>query len=280
MDNGMTTKLGPRLDECAGSWALVTGASSGIGVEFCRQLAQGRINLVMIARRADRMHALADALMQEQGIRTLVLTVDLSEHRAVADILQALERHRIRIRLLFNNAAYGPWGRFEETDVLTYQRLVQLVMGTPVSLTRGLFEDFRGFPSAAVVNLSSPAAIQPVPYKAAYSAAKTGLHYFSLALYEEWKSRNILVQTLIPGPTESELDVKGNAYPSALPEEREPPERVVRMCLQALGTDRPVVTAASGIFKQRFFNGVFPYRTITKTVGKMFLPPSAPSDQA
>jgi short-subunit dehydrogenase len=269
--------LGPRLGELAGFWALVTGASSGIGAEFCKQLAAAKVNLVMVARRTDRMNALADALMREHGVRTLVSAVDLSDARAVDVVMSTLLEQQVRIRLLVNNAAYGPWGRFEAADVETYSHLVQLVTGTPIAFCRAFFDDFCSFPGAAVINLSSPAAIQPVPYKAAYSAAKTGLHYFSLALYEEWRSRNILVQTLIPGPTESELDEKGNAYPSALPEDREPPGRVVRLSLENLGHDKPVVTAATGIFKQRFFNGLFPYKTITRTVGKMFYPPPGPA---
>ena len=86
-----------------------------------------------------------------------------------------------------------------------------------------------------MINLSSPAALQPVPYKAVYSAAETALQHFSLALQEEWRGRGIEVQTLIPGPTRSGLDGRGRAYKCRLTERRDPPERVVEASLGRLG---------------------------------------------
>lgn len=255
------------------NWALVSGASSGIGVEYCRQLAELGANLVMVARRLDRMEGLANSLRQSYGVKTLVVGADLSEGGAARRVRLDLEASRIRVRLLVNNAAFGPWGRFESIDTSVHERVVQLVAGAPVAFCREFYEQLCSFAGSAIVNVSSQAAYQPVPYKAAYSAAKACLHNFSLALYEEWKAKGIHVQTLVPGPTESELDEKGGAYPCELPGFRASPVPLVRKSIAMLERDIPVVTSANGLYKLRLFNGLFPYRTIVRTVGRMFHPP-------
>ena len=107
-----------------------------------------------------------------------------------------------------------------------------------------------------MINLSSPAALQPVPYKAVYSAAKTCLHNFSLALHGEWQARGILVQTLLPGPTATELDTKGGAYKSELGAARRPPAEIVGESLRRLETGAPFVTTNKGTYKQRLFAGI------------------------
>jgi short-subunit dehydrogenase len=262
-----------RIEECNGDWALVTGASSGIGREFCIQLAAAGMNLVMVARRRSAIDELAADLRGKHGIRTLVIAQDLSVPGAANTVKNEVAGEGVRIRLLVNNAAFGPWGRFENTSAEVYERLVHLVSATPISMCRVFLPDLASHRSSAVINLSSPAALQPIPYKAVYAAAKSCLHNFSLALYGEWRDRGILVQTLVPGPTESELDSVGGAYKSAIPARRWPAAIVVRASLKNLHNERPVVTTAKGIYKQRIFAGVFPNRAVIGKVARMFRPP-------
>ena len=103
----------------------------------------------------------------------------LSVPGAAAAVKKRLADQNISIRLLINGAAFGPWGRFENTSAEVYERLVHLVSATPVSLCRLFQSDLASFRTSAIVNLSSPAALQPIPYKAVYSAAKSCLHNFS-----------------------------------------------------------------------------------------------------
>lgn len=262
-----------KLDEMRGQWGLVTGASSGIGVTFCRVLAASGSNLVMVARRQESMEALATELRQAHGIETRVLAVDLSRRGAATQVYESVSKMGIHIRLLINNAAFGPWGRFEENPVDVHEAVVQLVAATPIALCHQFREDLASHPSSAIINLSSPAALQPVPHKAVYSAAKTALQHFSLALYKEWRGQGIHVQTLIPGPTRSELDAKGKAYKCGLTEHREPPEKVVKASLSQLDANRPLVTTHKGTYKQRLFNGIFPYRIVLWKIERMFRPP-------
>lgn len=262
-----------KLEEFRGHWALVTGASSGIGAEFCRQLAAAGVNLVMVARRKQLLDELSASLIAAHGIRTLVLVIDLSERDSASHVKAATTQASIQVRLLINNAAFGPWGSFEKTPAQTYESMVQLIAATPIALCHVFLPDFESFPSSAVINLSSPAALQPVPYKAVYSAAKTCLHNFSLALYGEWQPRGILVQTLLPGPTATELDTKGGAYKSELGEERRPPSEVVTESLRQLEKDAPFVTNNKGTYKQRLFAGIAPVRMIIREVKKMFQAP-------
>lgn len=127
-------------------------------------------------------------------------------------------------------------------------------------------------PRSAIINVSSQAALQPVTYMAVYAATKAYVHSFSLALYEEWRSRGIHVQTLIPEPSATEFDAKAGAYESAVLERR-PPTEAVQATLAHLGESQPVVATAKGVWKQRLFAGLFPPKMVVRGVAKMFIPP-------
>jgi short-subunit dehydrogenase len=262
-----------KLAEAAGHWALVTGASSGIGREFAIQLAEKGMNVVLVARRLERLEALAVQLRDKHGVQVEAIGADLTQPGAVGQVKERLGRAGIRIRLLCNNAAFGRWGRFENTPAALYQEMIELNTTAVVAMCHGFLDDLASFPSSLVINVSSPASYQPVPYMAVYAASKAFVQSFSQALHGEWKDRGILVQTLVPGPTESEFDTTALAYDSALTR-RDTPEQVVRASLARLDPAQPVVAAAKGTYKQRFFAGLFPPSMVIREVGKMFTPPS------
>lgn len=263
------------LNGMKGRWALVTGASAGIGQVFCRELAAAGLNLVAVARRESRLRKLAQELEAENGVQCLPLPIDLESPGSAEAIRLALEQREIEIALLVNNAGVGQWGRFEEADPARLQATLAVNAQAAVSLCR-VFHDHlqRQSPHAAVINVSSQAALQPVPYMAVYAASKAFMHNFSLALYEEWKGQGIHVQTLIPGPTESEFDRQAGAYESKVTR-RDPPEKAVRASLRGLVPGKPVVASVKGVFTQRLFAGLFPPGMVTREVAKMFRPPGS-----
>lgn len=261
-----------RLSDLKGHWALVTGASSGIGEEFARQLAQAGMRLVLVARREERLQAVAATLRAEYGVEARAIVADLADASAVARIRHELDGAGIRIRLLCNNAGAGRWGRFEGTDPDVYDALNTLNTTALVATCRRFFDHLASFPDSAVINVSSAAAYQPVPYMAVYAASKAFVQSFSQALHGEWKEHGILVQTLVPGPTATEFDAKAGAYESALTE-RDAPADVVRASLAGLERGVPVVNAAKGTYKQRVFAGLAPHAMVIREVGKMFKPP-------
>ena len=263
-----------QLSDLKGHWALVTGASSGIGEEFARQLAQAGLRLVLVARREERLLAVVNRLREQYGVEARAIVADLADVTTVARIRDELDGAGIQIRLLCNNAGAGRWGRFEGTDAKVYDELNTLNTTTLVATCRRFFDHLAAFPSSAVINVSSAAAYQPVPYMAVYAASKAFVQSFSQALHGEWKEHGILVQTLVPGPTDTEFDAKAGAYESALTE-RGPAADVVRTSLAALERGVPVVNAAKGTYKQRVFAGLAPPAMVIREVGKMFRPPGS-----
>lgn len=262
-----------RLVECKGDWGLVTGASAGIGREFCSQLAAANLNLVLVARTEQSLTTLGSELSERYGIRTLALAMDLSQPNAAAELRSRTASQGIIIRLLINNAAFGRWGRFEATSADRYEEMVQLNTATVVAMCRQFLPDLTSFSTSAIINVSSPAALQPVPFMAVYAATKAFVHNFSLALYGELSERGVLVQTLVPGPTATEFDSRAGAYASAI-KERGSPQPVVEASLRHLENTNPQVVTAKGTYKQRFFNGLFPAKLVVRSVGRMFRPPS------
>ena len=261
-----------KLSTYRGEWALVTGASSGIGREFASQLAAAGLNLVLVARRSGLLQALASELKDRYPIDAVALESDLAQPQAADEIRAALAAQGVRIRLLCNNAAFGRWGRFEDTATDTYQAMVQVNIAALVALCRTFFPDLKSHPSSVVINVSSAAALQPVPYMAAYAATKAFVQSFSQALNGEWKEHGILVQALVPGPTDTEFDRLAGAYESALVG-RGPPAQVVRDALASLERDDAVAFSAKGTLVQRLFSGLAPPRIVIREVAKRFRPP-------
>lgn len=261
-----------KLDEIRGEWALVTGASSGIGQEYCRQLAARGVNVVLVARRHERLATLAAGLERDHGVQTLIIVQDLSAPGAASAVAGKVNGAGIRIRVLVNNAAFGRWGRFEDSGLKTYHDMLQANVVALVELTHAFLPALASAVPAAIVNVASAAAYQPVPYMAVYAATKAFVLSFSQALYGEWIDRGVIVQTLVPGATESEFDAVAGAYASAITT-RGSAAKVAEDSIHALEQAVPVALNASGTLKQRFFAGLFPPKIVIAQVAKMFRPP-------
>ena len=187
-------------------WALVTGASAGIGAEFCRQLAAQGYQLVLVARRADKLQAVADELLDSHGANSLVVTADLSKKEACEAIVKRLEDENIHIEYLVNNAGYGLPGSFHVPDWQEHADFIQVMMTAVCELTwrllPGMQERGRGF----IVNVASVAGlVSPSAGHTLYGASKSFLIKFSQSLALENASKGVKVAALCPGFTYSEF---------------------------------------------------------------------------
>jgi short-subunit dehydrogenase len=188
-----------------GGWALVTGASAGLGTEFARQLAAKGYSLALSARRRDRLEALARELSAAHGIETLVVEADLSKPEGPRAIVAALDARAIVPDVLVNNAGFGTHGQALEVDVGRTLEMIDLNVRalTELSVVFGGKMAARG--SGAIVNVASTAAFQPDPWFAAYGATKAYVLSFSLSLGHELGPRGVTVTCHCPGPTKTEF---------------------------------------------------------------------------
>lgn len=183
-----------------GGTALITGASSGIGAAFARQLASQGHELVLAARRLDHLEAIAAEVRQQHGVRVEVVVADLSR---AADI-ERVERHIAGSRgvdLLINNAGFGTVGYFGEIDLAKQLEMIQVHLVASVRLTRAVLPGMISAGRGAIINVSSPAAFIPTPGNATYSGTKAFLTAFSEALAAELRGTGLKVQVLVPGFT-------------------------------------------------------------------------------
>jgi len=192
-------------------WALVTGASAGIGAEFCRQLAGKGYQLVLVARRADKLQAIADELESSHAAHSLVITADLSQKDACLAIVKRLEQENITIEYLVNNAGYGLPGSFHVPDWQEHADFIQVMMTTVCELTWRLLPAMREKGRGFIVNVASVAGlVAPSAGHTLYAASKSFLIKFSEALALENTQSGVKVCALCPGFTYTEFhDVNG-----------------------------------------------------------------------
>ncbi len=218
-----------------GSWALVTGASSGIGAELSRQIAADGMNVVLAARRGDRLTRLAGEIEKEFGVATRVVVADLAERDGQAALLAGVVD--LEIGLLVNNAGLGYQGRFDLQDGERLRRLVALNCEAPLMLThtlaRGMCERGRG----AVLFTGSAAGHQALPLHAVYAATKAFDRILGESLWGELRAANVDVTVLEPGATESEF----HTVAGQLSHPGERVDIVVRAGLEALGQQPSVL---------------------------------------
>lgn len=267
-----------RLNDANGHWALITGASAGIGAEFCRQLASAGMNIAMVARREQKLNELADQIAKTHRVENLVLPIDLSEPNSASDVKSELDKKGVKVRLLCNNAAIIPWCKFEQVSAHDYEQIIHLNTASLVSLCRHLLPHLTSYPTSVIINPASGAAFQPVPYLAVYAATKAFVYSFSLALSEEWAENGVYVQTLLPDNTESEYAQKTNIFRTLKMKTRTPDE-IVKASLSKIGTSQLLVTNIRGLTKQRILTSLAPPKTVLKFAKKMFCPPDPARNQ-
>lgn len=193
-----------RTREFEGKWALVTGASAGIGVALARELARRGANLVLTARRLERLQALAEELA-EQGSQVRVVPADLFDPAAPEQIYAATVGAGLEVEILINNAGLGQYGAFHQSPVEQELQQIRVNCEAAVRLARlfvpPMVERRRGW----VLMLASTASFQPLPYFSTYAATKVFDRFFAEGLAAEVERYGVKVTALCPGPTESEF---------------------------------------------------------------------------
>lgn len=224
---------------------LITGASGGIGEAFARKLAAEKHNLVLVARTESKLSALCDELMLEHGIMAHYVAVDLTDLQADSKLFEETEKHGLEINWLINNAGFGSMGYFSRLDLETESRMITLNIMSLVALTHRYLQKMCDRREGTIINVSSTASFQPIPFMATYAATKAFVTSFSEAIAEEYRRFNIRVLNLCPGVTDTGFfDVAGIGEPYSKIKGIQSPEQVVETAMTAL--ERRKTTAVSG----------------------------------
>jgi uncharacterized protein len=187
-----------------GKWALVTGASSGIGVALARELADHGAKLILTARRRERLEALA-AELGVKGIETRIVVADLNDPAAAQQIYDATEGAGLAVDILVNNAGLGQYGAFHTNPLEQELSQVRVNCEAVVRMSRLFVPRMVERRLGWVLIVASTASFQPIPYSSTYAATKAFDRFFALGLAKELARFNIKVTALCPGPTESEF---------------------------------------------------------------------------
>lgn len=225
--------------------ALITGASSGLGAEFARQLAPHVAEMVLVARRVDRLETLK-AELERPGLAIHIQKVDLAHPGETEGLLRWLKANDIHVNFLINNAGLGDHGRFENGDWDRVQQMLDVNIVALTRLTHGLLPTLHKAKESAILNVSSVVALMPMPKMAVYAASKAYVSSFSEALRAELRGTGVRVTTLCPGPVPTEFapTAERSANPDPVPAPecfKVSAEQVVREGLRAVERDRPRV---------------------------------------
>ncbi len=254
-----------------GKWALVTGASAGIGVALATQLAAGGTHLVLTARRRERLEELARKLTNANGIRTEIVAADLTQPDAPGKIFGFTKEKGIAVEVLINNAGFGQYGELAQVETQRLLDMVQVNCTAVVHLTRLYLPDMILRRQGDILILASTASFQAVPYISTYAATKAFDLLFAEGLAEEMKPHGIRVCALCPGSTESEFHaVAGQEkFTSDHPETA---EKVARTGLEALAAGKSYVISGLGNYLGAQSQRIVPRSMVTRIAARMFRP--------
>ncbi|NNE98479.1 MAG: SDR family oxidoreductase [Pyrinomonadaceae bacterium] len=253
---------------------LITGASSGIGEAFARRLAAEKHNLVLVARNEEKLSALCDELMLEHEITAHYIAIDLNDYNADKRLFKETEHHGLEVDWLINNAGFGSMGDFAQLPLEKELEMVSLNVMALVALTHRYLEQMRKRGEGTIINVSSTASFQPIPFMATYGATKAFVTSFTEALAEENRVHGVSFLALCPGTTDTNffaasdikdpVRVKGKGIQTA--------EEVVDAALEALEKGKTSVVSGWTNYLISKAGTFAPNSMVTKSIGKVLRP--------
>ena len=190
------------------AWALVTGASSGIGEAFAKRFAADGWNVILTARSAPTLETLARSLTAQHAVRTLVIPADLAEESACLRIYQTVREADIHVDCLVNNAGFGAVGPFERIPLASQLDMVDVNVKSLLALTHLFLPGMKERRHGIILNVSSTASFQPIPFLNTYSATKAFVTSFSESLWAECLGTGVRVLNICPGKTRTNFAVR------------------------------------------------------------------------
>lgn len=224
------------LKEKYGEWALITGASAGIGEAFARYLARAGLDVILVARRKERLEALASHLIQEHRVQALSVPLDLTDAHFMETLAEGVRDREVG--MLINNAGCGSTGRFVERGLQWEADMVRLNCWAPTVLTHHYLPPMVERRKGAIIFVGSVVGYQPTPFMTTYSATKAFNLFMGEGLWYELRKYHIDALALSPGTTDTEFHQTANMSRGPLVAT---PERVVRTAMKALGRRPSVV---------------------------------------
>jgi uncharacterized protein len=254
-----------------GQTTLITGASAGLGAEFARQLAARGSDLVLVARRRERLEELAAELRAHHRIQVHVLAMDLATGNPGQALAEQLEELGLRVTSVINNAGFATFGPYHQADPVRLRREIAVDVTAVADISRAFIEQLRTEGCGVLVNVASMAAYQPNPRMALYGATKVFVLSLTEALWEESRGTGLRVLALSPGATRTEFfDVLGSDQAAGGTRLASPVD-VVRTALTALDRRNPPPSVIAGRINRvvAFLARLAPRRQVIRAVGRL-----------
>jgi short-subunit dehydrogenase len=250
--------------------AVVTGASSGIGLGYAHELAARGANLVLVARNKAELEKIAADITSEYSVNIDVVALDLSNVSSGQELLDELTKLKVTPDVLINNAGFGTNNRVAKEDRLKIQKEIVLNVVTLVDLTTAVLPQMLAKDFGVIVNIGSTASFQPVPGMAVYGATKAFVRSFTSALWGEVKGTNVRVLTVNPGATSTEFFKIAEAKPAG---KLAPVSDVVNATFKALDSKNssPSIVVGGQNALMAHFTRIVPVKAVINIAGKLFL---------
>lgn len=250
---------------------IVTGASSGLGAEFARQLASRGSDLVLVARRADRLEALAQELSLAHHVKVTVIARDLSRPDAGRTLRAELEGRGIRATSLVNNAGFGTHDEFGAEDPERLQSMIALNVSSLVDLSHAYFEPLKAG-NGVLINVASLLGLQPTPYLSVYGATKAFVLSFTESLWEEARGSKLGVLAVCPGAMQTEFFDAAGSQSADYGTARATPQHVVRRALETLDRRFAPPSVVTNGRPLAIVTKFLPRRLVVQAMGRMARP--------
>lgn len=245
--------------------ALITGASSGIGLAMAQQLADQGYPLILVARRVDRLEKLAQEIRARTKVDVHVVPMDLSDPDSATRLREKTSREGLHVEILINNAGYGMQGKFIEMDARKMAAMFRLNIDALTFLCREFAPAMVERKQGHILNVASASAFLPSPYVSAYAASQAFVGQFSEALRFELAGTGVWVSTLYPGVTKTEFnEVAGAKHPPLMEASVLTADEVARISLKAMFRRKRsivpgIINKINAFFSQVFHRGIITY---------------------